>query len=731
VQHFAQGRVHSNDANHKERLEEFYSQNCPGENVSKKVEDLLREYRGKEGLLFARLYIKYTKTYYVRLDGQAEYIETKGKDFELIWEPQRVHAELTLALRDGRVVSSFRAFNEDIALPVEEVTIGADCSVGPAPPNAKNAGSAAMTVRYGEDRSEQFYLAFDPGSATVNMQVWTNFLREASLYAKFQDKQILQWEEGAVSTGAAYLAGKRGQRRSRGVRGGLKRLGNLIGLTDRHALPDSVLERLDQQEERSNELMVIEEPEEEQAERLRDGGGSGGGGADDDSSGGRLGLSRKQLEQIEKAEPGDYQVQVHIIEARNLVGRDLQGTSNPIAYVTVGNSKQLSTQPQRASASCVFDELLFFELENMNASSLQRAQVTIKVCNHNKLTSDKLLGEYVMDLASAYVYQPQRQWAVLINPGGRRSDNGEQGFLQLSITVRGPADNVAADSGASTVIGARPERRDTAGPGASDQHGPAEKDRSRGRTPFWKGGWTHSSASAAKVGQGPGGGSRGGGGSSKSNSSGGPNADSSAGVVAPGLARLMIPAQIKQELWFLRVGVHRGEDLPNMDWVMGTNRGAGIDAYVIVKFAGNKPVKTKVKKSLNPRFNEEFWIPVLLPMCGQRIEIEVWDHDSLSPHDLVGTISASFEDVRRGQKGWGQLRQGSDDDATVAGRLSNLSNAHAHPCLSPSACTAGAHWYNIYGAQSVNTLAMGFGFGEEHKRKVRMLEDGHARVGCY
>ena len=35
-------------------------------------------------------------------------------------------------------------------------------------------------------------------------------------------------------------------------------------------------------------------------------------------------------------ESGDYQVQVHIIEVRDLVAKDLEGTSDPIAVVKYG-----------------------------------------------------------------------------------------------------------------------------------------------------------------------------------------------------------------------------------------------------------------------------------------------------------------------------------------------------------------------------------------------------------
>lgn len=71
--------------------------------------------------------------------------------------------------------------------------------------------------------------------------------------------------------------------------------------------------------------------------------------------------------------PGDYQVQVHVIEARDLKGENADTTSNPVVTVQCFDQKQ-HTRTAYSCNSCVFDEVLIF-----NMKALDREQVS---CSH-------------------------------------------------------------------------------------------------------------------------------------------------------------------------------------------------------------------------------------------------------------------------------------------------------------------------------------------------------------
>jgi hypothetical protein len=60
---------------------------------------------------------------------------------------------------------------------------------------------------------------------------------------------------------------------------------------------------------------------------------------------------------------GDYQIHVHVIEARDLHSENADGTSDPIVYVTCMGQKRY-THVVRGVISCVFDELFIFDFKN-------------------------------------------------------------------------------------------------------------------------------------------------------------------------------------------------------------------------------------------------------------------------------------------------------------------------------------------------------------------------------
>lgn len=111
---------------------------------------------------------------------------------------------------------------------------------------------------------------------------------------------------------------------------------------------------------------------------------------------------------------------------------------------------------------------------------------------------------------------------------------------------------------------------------------------------------------------------------------------------------VLVPPSVQNTGCVLRVNVHRAEDLPQMDYTIGTLTGQtrGIDAYVAVRFAGSPKIKTKIVKHREPSFNMALYCPIVLPCFSDTIEILVMDRDVADGDDHVGTLRFSFADMQ-------------------------------------------------------------------------------------
>lgn len=78
---------------------------------------------------------------------------------------------------------------------------------------------------------------------------------------------------------------------------------------------------------------------------------------------------------------GQYQVQVHIIEARDLKGEGLSGTSDPICNVEVMGKKK-HTKTHRRTLGCVFDEMLFFHFDDIGREELEQGHVKVRTLEY-------------------------------------------------------------------------------------------------------------------------------------------------------------------------------------------------------------------------------------------------------------------------------------------------------------------------------------------------------------
>ncbi|TYZ61881.1 hypothetical protein PybrP1_005152 [[Pythium] brassicae (nom. inval.)] len=335
---------------------------------------------------------------------------------------------------------------------------------------------------------------------------------------------------------------------------------------------------------------------------------------------------------------GDYQVQVHVIEARDLKGENLSGTSDPYCQVEVlGLKKRTSTKYE--TLGCVFDETLFFHFADMGRSELKQATIKISVWDKEKVLRDNFIGAYQLDCLSVYCrphHELYRQW-IGVHDHLNEKDRGVQGFLLVSITVVGPGDVFLVHDREAELA------KELATSSASSSADPAA-----------------------------------------------PTADSSHAIV-------LLPPTIDLKLHYLLVKVFRAEDLPAMD-EGGLVLSSGIDAFVQIGFAANAACRTGVVTvkgagSLAPEFMEELWIPVLAPTLSRRIVVSVWDRDMGRRDEAVGFASHDYHLVRPSTCAGGIHAPPGGRDAR---------KASSDDDLDPSASVESEdrvelRWFNLYG----------------------------------
>ena len=160
-------------------------------------------------------------------------------------------------------------------------------------------------------------------------------------------------------------------------------------------------------------------------------------------------LKEQQLYQkrLSKIQPGDYQVQVHVIEARDLKPQDSSGTSDPFVFIksSIGGAQKTATQKKNNSP--LFDERLVFNYKDLTRQALQEATLTVCVYDEDWWgLSRQMIGSCSFDLLGIYTkndsHEIYRAWVGLTDTEENNDEVGVQGFLRLSITVLGPGDAI-------------------------------------------------------------------------------------------------------------------------------------------------------------------------------------------------------------------------------------------------------------------------------------------------
>jgi hypothetical protein len=324
---------------------------------------------------------------------------------------------------------------------------------------------------------------------------------------------------------------------------------------------------------------------------------------------------------------GDWQVQVHVVEVRDLKGEDLSGSCDPVVYMQVLDQKQNSSIKEQ-TRSAVYDEIFFFDFRNVGRDELSVGNLKVSVYDADTFTTSDMIGCYQFDLLGIYFRQDHelyKQWVALVDPTNDQ-DAGTQGYLKLSVTVLGPGDTQKVhDAVAERMEELKLER------------------------------------------EGGGGG---------------------------GLGKVLLPPQVHQELHFLVVTLYWAEHMQKMDdGALGI--GEGIDAFVQVDFAGNPACCTSVvtergPSNLKPFFEEECWLPVMLPAMSDVILVSVWDED-VTTNELYSYVTdLRFSQIRAAMLGVAGDKKGKKEK--------KKKGAAASGGVFGEGYKGEPRWVNLYGA---------------------------------
>ncbi|XP_066563265.1 otoferlin isoform X1 [Amia ocellicauda] len=136
--------------------------------------------------------------------------------------------------------------------------------------------------------------------------------------------------------------------------------------------------------------------------------------------------------------PMDYQVSITIIEARQLVGLNM----DPVVCVEIGEEKKYTSMKE--STNCpYYNEYFVFDFHVSPDVMFDKILKLSVIHSKNLLRSGTLVGTFKLDVGTVYS-QPEHQfyhkWAILSDPDDITA--GVKGYLKCDIAVVGKGDNI-------------------------------------------------------------------------------------------------------------------------------------------------------------------------------------------------------------------------------------------------------------------------------------------------
>ncbi|KAM9433738.1 otoferlin-like isoform 1-T1 [Salvelinus alpinus] len=179
------------------------------------------------------------------------------------------------------------------------------------------------------------------------------------------------------------------------------------------------------------------------------GGMGGGGGPDPDTislasvTAVTTNVSNKRSKPDIKMEPSagrpmDFQVSVTVIEARQLVGLNM----DPVVCVEIGDDKKY-TQMKESTNCPYYNEYFVFDFHVPPDVMFDKILKLSVIHSKNLLRSGTLVGSFKLDVGSVYSH-PEHQffhkWALLSDPDDITA--GCKGYIKCDIAVVGKGDNI-------------------------------------------------------------------------------------------------------------------------------------------------------------------------------------------------------------------------------------------------------------------------------------------------
>lgn len=174
---------------------------------------------------------------------------------------------------------------------------------------------------------------------------------------------------------------------------------------------------------------------------------------DSEEEAGKDGVEKKEddiddlIDPTISMEPGEYRVQVNIIEVRELKPKSKmmsKGKCNPLVCVELLGQKKYTSS--RSGMDVTFDQLLTFNFGSLSRDRLDGAEVTISVHDKGYTSRSKsVIGHFQTDLQRVYCakdgsHEMYRQWAALFSENSHNSE--PQGYIKFTISVLGPHDRI-------------------------------------------------------------------------------------------------------------------------------------------------------------------------------------------------------------------------------------------------------------------------------------------------
>ncbi|KAJ8288612.1 hypothetical protein COCON_G00012710 [Conger conger] len=136
--------------------------------------------------------------------------------------------------------------------------------------------------------------------------------------------------------------------------------------------------------------------------------------------------------------PMDYQVSVTVVEARQLVGLNM----DPVVCVEIGEEKKYTSMKE--STNCpYYNEYFVFDFHVPPDVMFDKILKLSVIHSKNLLRSGTLVGTFKLDVGTVYS-QPEHQfyhkWAFLTDPDDITS--GCKGYIKCDIAVMGKGDNI-------------------------------------------------------------------------------------------------------------------------------------------------------------------------------------------------------------------------------------------------------------------------------------------------